>query len=138
MINHIEPLPFSEAIRITQEEYDKLKASNKLDKDASYIIINDDPSKLVIGIGQNTYDWGSVITDNRYMEEPQYVKNGIRINDLFDMKGIYEAVYTALITNNPQQKENWDLLLKLNDYDYRLTVIQIEQGRLSKEDVKPL
>ena len=54
------------------------------------------------------------------------------------MKSIYEAVYTALITNNPQQKENWDLLLKLNDYDYRLTVIQIEQGRLSKEDVKPL
>ena len=121
------PLPFNEVIHITQEEYDKLKASNKLDKDASYIIINDDPSKVIIGVGQNTYGW-SAITDNRYIEEPQYVKNGIRINDLFDMKSIYEAVYTALITNNPQQKEDWDLLLKLNDYDYRLTVIQIEQG----------
>ena len=38
----------------------------------------------------------------------------------------YKLLYNTLVHDYPNQKDTWDVLLKMNEYDYKQTVLTIE------------
>ena len=58
-----------------------------------------------------------------------YNEDGVQILDLSNTNAIYRAVYESLLKNHPEKRDEWQLLLKVNDNDYRLTVLQIEVAK---------
>lgn len=45
----------------------------------------------------------------------------------------YKLLYNTLVHDYPNQKDTWDVLLKMNEYDYRQTVLTIEMQLESNE-----
>ena len=60
----------------------------------------------------------------------EFNEDGIQIENLDNIQGIYKAVYKSLLKNHPEKRDERDALLKINKYDYRLTVLQIENNNL--------
>lgn len=90
------------------------------------VIMSPEPKMAVCNSVDGTLNYYSY---NRF----EYDKDGIQIENLKNTDDIYKAVYESLVQNNPDKRIDWDVLLKLNDNNYRLTVIQIETSQLEME-----
>ena len=59
----------------------------------------------------------------------EFNEDGIQIENLDNIQGIYKAVYKSLLKSHPEKRDEWDALLKINNNDYKLTVLQIEVAK---------
>lgn len=109
----------------SEAEYNEAVADGKIDENQVCVVGAPSGPRFTLGTD------GSV--SYTYYSQFEYEQDGIQIENIKDTANIYKAVYTSLVQNNPDKKEDWNVLLKLNDNNYRLTVIQIETSQLEME-----
>lgn len=117
----------------TQAEYDRLQQEGKLKEGDIYCIVDDNS----IGIASSSYPrFVATGTDGIYYDytNKEYQQDGIEIDNITNTEAIYKAIFESLCKNNPEKREDWALLLKLNEYNYTLTVTQIQTKLLEQNE----
>lgn len=86
----------------------------------------------------NCLDWGDItgaINSSALRMDIYIHKENVMDVRLEDIECGYAVIYKHLIFEHPAREVEWELLLKLNSNNYRITVLQIEDS-LRNEDVK--
>lgn len=104
----------------SQADYEKAMANGEIEENQIAVIASNEP-KFVC----NTIDGTLSYTYNSF----DYNEEGVQILNIKNTNAIYKAVYESLLKNHPEKTDEWQLLLKVNDNDYRLTVLQIEVAK---------
>lgn len=78
---------------------------------------------LAANVAINNYNYYSDRAISRHII---ISKNDLSEFTLADLEAGYGLIYNTLLKSNPQKEEEWQLLLRLNNNNYKTTVFQIE------------
>ena len=105
----------------SQADFEAAGAMGKLVPGQISVIANNDNTT-------NACVWNG-IEGTIYYNDYEYDQDGVKVTNLKDVLSIEKALFEAFKAKTPEQAEQWNTLLKLNQGDYEITLRQIMEAK---------